>query len=373
MEIFFSTFTLFYCSLVLILFLGWKKIPLVKKTSISGEEDWPFLSIIIPVRNESAGILNLLNDLNQQSFPKGHFEVIVVDDFSTDDTVQKVNNHSHKLRIDLKVISLTKKLGGKKKALRTGIDQAKGEIIVTTDGDCRADAEWLACINAAFLQQQRMMVCGPVTFHNEASSFERLQTIEFASLIGTGAASLYYNFPNMCNGANLAFKKKAFESVNGYTGSDHIPSGDDEFLMHKMHEKYPGQVCFLKAKGAIVKTSALNQLKGFINQRKRWSGKWNLHGLQIKVLALIIFLYNLSLIAAFISSFLGYYQWNLLFIQLFFKILFEYLFLNEVLRFLDKKIKVFYFLLLQLIYPLYVVFFGLAANTGNYKWKERTY
>src|SRR5690606_7520040 len=92
-------------------------------------------------------------------------------------------------------------------------------IILTTDGDCRVGCDWLKAHAEIFAMQRPKLVSGPVTFYEGKTWFEQLQTIEFSSLVGTGAASIQAGKPNMCNGANLAFTKAAFQEVKGYEGN----------------------------------------------------------------------------------------------------------------------------------------------------------
>lgn len=370
MELIFSVLTCGYGFLTFLLFRGWEKIPAFKEAG--GLQRSLFLSVVIPVRNESANIAGLLGDVSRQVYAPANFEVIVVDDNSTDDTLEKVRAFQRGSALDVKLIKRENEPVGKKSALTAGINIARGEVIVTTDGDCRVHTGWLSSLNAFFVRKDLVMATGPVTFNGERSLFEQLQTIEFASLTGTGAASLYYNRPNMCNGANLAFKKEAFAAVDGYAGSWHIPSGDDEFLMHKMAAKYPGKVYFLKCQDAIVTTKACRNISGFIHQRKRWAGKWKLHKkVSVKILAIFIFLYHATFIIALFSAIYGSFNPGLFLCLAVIKILPELVFLRAVLKFMKKRLRPFYFLLLQIVYPWYVVFFGLTSNRGRYEWKGR--
>jgi hypothetical protein len=204
--------------------------------------------------------------------------------------------------------------------------------------------------------------------------FEQLQTIEFSSLIGTGAASMQAGSPNMCNGANLAFIKTAFETVNGYAGNMHQPSGDDEFLMRKIFQQYPKEIAFLKDQRAIVHTYAQKSLRAFYQQRRRWAGKWQAHNDgKAMVLALFIFIFYVSLLGFFLLTVIGFYDWKVFSLQMGIKVLSELLFLSSVLQFLIKPVHIGRFLLVQIIYPYYVIFFGIAAHRGYYSWKGRRY
>lgn len=381
MILFFSVLSVLYCSLLLVLYWHWKRIATFLPTT-SPHRPLPSLTVVIPARNEAETIGLLLQDLSEQVDVQGNplsFEVIVVDDASTDETVRRVNEFRSNtfFALRLETLRLTPDFVGshKKMALRQAIDRARGEIIVTTDGDCRVGPRWLSTVQLFFAQHRPTLVAGPVTFYREASLFEHLQTVEFASLVGTGAACLRAGRPNMANGANLAFLRSAFYEVDGYTGTLHIPSGDDEFLLQKMARRYPGRLAFLKHTDAIVRTTAQKTVGQFYQQRKRWASKWKLHrNYYVAGLAVFIFTYHLSGMLVVVLAALGHYPESVLAIQLAPKVLLEYLFLRSVLAAMRKPLRTTHFLLLQLIYAPYAVFFGMRANFGGgYTWKHRTY
>ena len=381
MILFFSVLSILYYALLLWLYFHWSKIPADEPPTHATAARLPCLTVVIPVRNESATILLLLQDLAEQSDPVDHllsYEVIVVDDASTDNTAQVVSNFLHTASYPIRLLSLEVppdfEGSHKKLALQQAIDAARGEVIVTTDGDCRAGKYWLATISRFFVRYQPVLLSGPVTFHHEESLFELLQTIEFASLIGTGAACLQARRPNMGNGANLTFSRAAFYEVGGYEGNLHVPSGDDEFLLQKMARHYPDRLAFLKQSEATVSTCAQKSLSAFYQQRKRWAGKWKLHHTYYTAaLAIFVFTYHLSAMIVSILTLLRQYPWPILLIQLFPKVVLEYLFLKSVLALMKKPLPLGYFFLMQLIYAPYAVFFGMRANFGGYTWKNRTY
>ena len=380
MILFFSVLSVLYYALLLWLYVHWIKIPTFELVPRASNLSLPSLSIVIPVRNESATLQALLQDLAEQTaYTDGApYEVIVVDDASTDNTAQIVRDFQRTASYSVRLLSLEIapdfRGSHKKAALRQAIDVAQGEIIVTTDGDCRVGPRWLSIISHFFAQHQPVLLSGLVTFHRTQSVFERLQTVEFASLIGTGAACLRAGHPTMCNGANLAFSRQAFYEVGGYEGSLHIPSGDDEFLLQKLARRYPHRVAFLKQPDATVSTCAQPSLTAFYQQRKRWAGKWKLHqNYFVAALAVFIFAYHLSVILVSVSTLVGQYPWPVLIIQLFPKVLLEYFFIKSVLTAMRKPLRFPYFLLMQLIYAPYAVFFGMRTNFGGYTWKNRTY
>lgn len=336
-----------------------------------------FISVIIPVRNEAKHILNLLQDLNRQTYSKKFFEVIVADDDSDDETPQILEDFGKISQFSFIINRLPEKKinsSPKKRAIESSIRLAKGDLIVCTDGDCRVPEKWLESLSDFQRKTGACLISSPVTFYSsDKSLFEKAQMIEFASLIGAGACAMMVNHPTMCNGANIAYLKSAFYEVEGFKGNEHLASGDDEFLMHKIADKFPGKVLFLKQREVIVETQAHSSLRSFYNQRKRWASKWKHYSKwQPTALAVFIFLANAAVLLATLL-----YMWNILsgsemiLIGLL-KFSAEFVYLFVITRFLRKMSAWIYIPFVQLIYPLYVVFFGLSAQGKNeYNWKGR--
>ncbi|HEY1056904.1 MAG TPA: glycosyltransferase, partial [Emticicia sp.] len=334
-----------------------------------------------PVRNEASNIIRLLKDLERQTYPKDRFEVIVADDDSTDNTFALLKSFEKITSLKLIINSLSPEENNaspKKRAINSSIKLALGELIVTTDGDCRVGEKWLETIAHFQAQKQAYLISAPVTFMNDSDSFlkrlwQQIQTIEFSSLIGSGACAMLIRKPNMCNGANLAYLKSVFHEVGGFAGNENLASGDDEFLMHKIAARFPDKVHFLKNQEAIVETQAHDSLKSFYYQRKRWASKWKHYNNPVTTaLAVFIFSANFSLIAAGILYSFHQLDWVNLLLIFSLKFSAELLFLILILSFLHKKSLIWLIPFVQLAYPLYVTFFGLTAQGKNeYIWKGR--
>ena len=333
------------------------------------------ISVIIPVRNEAANIVALLRDLEAQQYPKELLEVLVVDDHSTDNTVQLLHQYNSGSTMSISVLRLGDDVGvsTKKGAVKYGVEHASGELLVFTDGDCRVGPEWLQQYAYTYETKQPYFISGPVCFHNTHTTFERMQLVEFASLIGIGGASLALNRPNMCNGANLAYPKFIFEKVGGFAGNEGIASGDDEFLLHKVHQLFPGKAVFLKNAKAVVYTDARKSLISFLSQRVRWASKWRAYqSMNVQLVALVVFLVNFLLFLS-IPFFLFGHLPLLVFVAAYIvKFAIDFLFLERILSFLNKEKYVWHMLPLQLVYVPYVVFTGVAGLFGRYRWKGRT-
>jgi cellulose synthase/poly-beta-1,6-N-acetylglucosamine synthase-like glycosyltransferase len=361
---------LFTCVLI----IAWLQI----KVNTNNLERKPLhkITVIIPVRNEEENIKELLNDLRNQTYPIDLFEVLVVDDSSTDKTTSIVQDFIHENTLHWKLLSQTNfsVASPKKRAIQLAIAEATGNIIITTDGDCSVGKNWLKKIEQVFGNQETKLVSSSVTFWKEENLFQQLQTIEFGSLVASGACSMALGFPSMCNGANLAYRKEAFFEVGGFSGNDELASGDDEFLMHKIAEKYPNGVQFLKDKEVIVRTQAQTDWGKFYAQRKRWASKWSHYQIiSPKILAIFVFLSNFSILVStglLLFQTITYKDFLLI---LSFKFSAEFIFLGLVCNFLGHTSKIILIPFTQIIYPFYVTFFGLLAQrkTQKYEWKGR--
>jgi poly-beta-1,6-N-acetyl-D-glucosamine synthase len=333
------------------------------------------LSVIIPVRNEARYILNLLCDLEKQNYPNELFEVLVVDDHSDDHTAQLIAELIPDTHLNLRLLRLAEEGAqtGKKAAIKQGIAQASGELLVFTDGDCRVQPDWLRLFAYTYTSTQAVFISGPVAFHHTHTLLERMQLVEFASLIGVGGASIGLGQPNMCNGANLAYTRQVFNEVGGFAGNEGIASGDDEFLLHKVSQLYPDRVAFLKHDGAMVYTQARKTVRSFIAQRIRWASKWRSYqSWDVKLVALSVFAVNLLLFLAIPALLIGWLPFWTFLAAYAAKFAIDFLFLNRVLAFMRRKNYLIYMLPLQLVYIPYVLYTAVRGLSGRYQWKGRT-
>jgi len=374
MEVFFSLFLFIY-----LVFLGWvwqrwNRLPRTRLGSVVSE--LPGVTIVIPVRNEQEHIKALIDSLESVNYPQDKLEVIIIDDASTDKTPQLLNKHINPQGV-LRWMRLEQpqQFHGsyKKRALTHGIKSSRFPVIITTDGDCLFHPHWVETMVNAMVSRNLVFASGPVDYLKD-HAFAAPMNIELACLVATGAVSLQAHRPNMCNGANLCFLKEVFEEVGGYEGFEHIHSGDDEFLLYKIHQRYPKQVGFIKEAAAVVQTHPPGSLSELFNQRKRWSGKWKEHKSRIPgMLALSVFCFHLLLMVAVFGSLMGWYSWRMLIIQLAAKLLMEWLLVRSIYRFFGKSLSVGWILLMQLLYSIYVVIIGVTVQFSGYHWKKRHY
>ena len=177
----------------------------------------------------------------------------------------------------------------------------------------------------------------------------------------------------MCNGANLAFERPAFDAVNGYSGTDGLASGDDVFLMLKMKRKWRSSVHFVQDKRAIVYTEALESVGAFFQQRKRWASKSRAYrDVGVILVATIVLVMNLSILTALITSVFAPSLLSFAIALIVFKGVVDFFFLHLVASFFGRKSLLLLLLPEQVLYIFYVGIFGIVGWLGGYRWKGRT-
>ncbi len=335
------------------------------------------LTIIIPVRNEAENILDCLRSLIKVDYPLEFMEIIISDDDSYDSTPALVtdfikSNPEH--RIKLLEYSVND-LRGKKSAISRAVDQSAGEVIITTDADCKFDSDWLKTMAVNFNKPSINMVCGPVVLQPANTWVRALSSIEQAVLTLLSSGSMECGYPLMCNGANLAYRKSSFYDCGGFDyGSDH-PGGDDTFLMLSMNQKFPGSIVYLSDEKALVKSLPPSSFNELFGQRVRHGSKVSAYKEKyIRNVGAILSGFNILIVLVSILSFWWVDVRSPLLICFIIKLLLDLTF-GAFAIFSFGSNKLFPWLLpVILIYPLYITFVSIAVMFRySYKWKERHY
>ena len=381
-------FLLIYCFLIVYYRKSWVSISDFR-FRISDFKPTTKISVLIPARNEEQNIADCLQSIISQSYPAALHEVIVVDDHSTDNTaavVSSFNLHNVKL-IALKDFVTTKDINSyKKKAIEVAIQHSSGDLIITTDADCIVPPNWLQTIAAFYAEKSPAFIVMPVAVNCSSRFIEIFQALDFMTLQGITGASVNKKFHSMCNGANLAYTKKAFIDAGGFKGIDSIASGDDMLLMHKIFKQTPDAILFLKSKEVIVQTKPMHTLKDFFNQRIRWASKADKYDdKSIFAVLLVVYLFNLLLIvlpviALFKNMVFSIHVYTITFITsilewwlflLVIKTITEFFFLFSVAKFFNRQKLLFWFPVMQPLHIVYTVIAGWLGKFGSYKWKGR--
>lgn len=349
----------------------WERLHDFEPKPISASSRIPFLSVLIPARNEAHNLPPLMHALLHQDYFSAHYEVILIDDHSSDETVSTAKATGLP---NLTVISAggDAHLSSKKKALAAGVAHARGALILCTDADCIPPPGWLSTMAAFYSANSASFIAAPVAYDFDRTPLQLLQAIDFLTLQGITAASVSSQFHSMCNGANLAYTKEAFNSVSGFAGIDKVASGDDMLLMHKIWKRTPDKVFYMKSRAAIVITRPMLTWKEFIQQRIRWASKTTYYeDKRVFWTLMLIYFVNLAFMVLVISGFWNNLYWQIAGVFLFSKALIEAPFVASVARFYNQRGLMLYFFLLQPLHIAYTVSIGLFSQMGTYEWKGR--
>lgn len=373
----FIFFLLFIGYLLLIDYYSaaWKQLPAY---DVAAKEPKSFVSVIIAARNEADNLPILLDSLRHQDYPTGLWELIIIDDHSTDKSWQILEAFVGKdlplrpYRLKDLLKEGEKIAAFKKRAIEAGIELAKGSLIVCSDADCYFNPQWLRTLAVFQEENNAQFIAAPVHIVPGGTVISRFQSLDFLILQGITGASVFRRFHSMCNGANLAYTKAIFEEVGGFRGIDQIPSGDDMLLMHKIARTRPESVFYLKSRQAIVQTAAMTNWKSFFQQRIRWASKTDVYD-DRKLLRVLILVYLLNACFLFlgIASFFPGPWWIFFCVFLLAKIMIEYPFVRRVAQFFDAGKLLLYFIPFQPAHILYTVIAGWLGRFGSYEWKMR--
>jgi glycosyltransferase involved in cell wall biosynthesis len=340
-----------------------------KNFSIADTEATQLVTVIIPARNESANIKACLSALMAQTYPRSLIEIIVVDDLSEDDTAEIVKN------FPVKLIRNNPKPGTiafKKQAIATGISQASGALILTTDADCIVANTWVSTMVNTLQSQRAYMVTGPVKMMPGNQCLSMFQSLDFAILQGITAASVGSGIHDMSSGANLAYIKSFYHEVGGFSGIDDIASGDDMLLMQKFSAQYPGSIGYAFSTDAMVNTKTEPTWKLFLQQRIRWASKATKYKDPVLFrILLLVYAVNLWVVALLVMGLWNRRAFVFGLILMIIKLMIEWRFVQNVLQFFSLLPLMRWFPIAQPLHILYTVVSGFFGQAGGYRWKGR--
>ena len=347
----------------------------------SGTNEHKFdVSVIVAARNEEKAITGCLEALLNQTYPKGKYEIIVIDDQSTDNTSEIVtsflqNNSEMTL---LKINEPVANWSHKKYALHTGIEKSRGEIILTTDADCIVKPTWIEGMISCFEEDVGMVVgfSQVGTQDEKLTIFEKLQAFDFLSLMTAAAGTIGNNLPWAASGQNLAYRKKAFERVGGFERIRQRPSGDDVLLLQLISTMTDWKIRFAAREDTFVTTRPVKTMGGFINQKRRWASNSVLQvTLNKRFFAFLVVTFTLNallLVTLPLSLFLRELSlgpW----ICLLAKAGVDFALLVKGAHLFRRHDLLKYFLLWEILQIPYIVVSGILGTTRGFTWKERHY
>ncbi|WP_430814308.1 glycosyltransferase [Carboxylicivirga sp. RSCT41] len=323
------------------------------------------VSLIIPFKDEAHNMQQLIGSLKNQTI--GTWELILINDHSTDNGSSIAKTLLRNCHIDSRIINAENL--GKKAALLQGVKLAKYELIVTTDADCTFHKDWLNTLSTFHSSRNVDLIIAPVTIKRTKGFLSRFQQIDFAALQLSGAAAALQNKAIMCNGANIMCKKELYLKAQL---QPQIASGDDMFLLEWMKSQHK-KIAFIKSKQVLVQTEPVHTCIGFLQQRARWAAKApRYRDKHIITTGLMVSSLNLMIFAALTGGIWLPALWAVAGVSIMVKSIWDYLLLQSGSKDLNFNITFFEVLLLQLLYPVYVISVLIFPAFNTIQWKSRT-
>lgn len=346
----------------------------IKDLNIYHEKTKAKFSILIPFRNEEENLITLLISLKNLDYPTSYFEVILINDFSTDDSKNIIEHYCITNAIkNFSIISNQKSnKSPKKTALLEGVKKSHYPWIITTDADCIIPKNWLHSYNCVISKDKPDMICGPVSFTHDSNFISKFQILDMLTLQTTTVSSFGLDKPFLCNGANLAYNKKVFFNLNAFEDNDHIISGDDTFTLQKFI-KNKKKVTYVKSLEAQVLTTAQKSISDLINQRLRWVSKSNHYNIYGKITGMIVVVTNFYMVWLILFTFYQGQNLKKLVALFILKFIIDYIYITLGNSFFKLKISINDVIISSFVYPFYCVLIALMAPFSRFQWKERTF
>ncbi len=246
---------------------GWRRSR--RQDASPPSDECPPISVVVAARNEADTLPALLDALAQQSHPS--FEVILVDDASTDDTAALAAEWTAD-RSYARVVQVTEPSAPRKKhALTKGIAAARNDLLAITDADCTPPPDWLSALAATHAQTDNDLVLvgySPLRGSGLLGTFARYETLVDALYT---AAAIGLGRPFMAVGRNLSYPRSVFDTVNGFdhAGGQTSLSGDDDLFVQAVHRHDAAEVRALLSESTFVPTSAPSSWREWIRRRRR--------------------------------------------------------------------------------------------------------
>lgn len=327
------------------------------------------VTVIVPARNEESVIQECIESLANSNYPKDKYEIIAVNDRSTDKTKEIIEGLQNNIK-NLKLINVNRNnddsnLKGKQGALDKGIKESENDVILLTDADCTVPGDWVKTISQ-FYNEQKIGLVASYTMVEGTTFFDNIQSLEWILLCAMASAGIGYGVPLGCYGNNMSVRKSAYQEIGGYEKLQFSVTEDLSLLLniyragHKVH--------YICDKGTCIKTKPVRSFGEYISQHKRWS----LGGLDLGWIAPVFVITTLSIWIGFVASLIiGNIPLAIGFI--FLRVLGDAIILFQPLFKLKQRrlikympIALIFFMLFELILPIFLL-------DPKIKWKDQTF
>ena len=293
-----------------------------------------------------------LNALITQDYPHHNYEIIIVDDQSTDHTLERLKSLKTRQTIILQNPRREKYHSSKKAALEWGILKARGPILLFTDADCQPPPSWIKTM-VSFFDASTGLVAGfsPQTARN--ALLNRLLNIDAGAAAVVSAASIGWGRGITCTGRNLAYRKKAFDDIGGFNATPDSLSGDDDFMLQAI-SRHPGwKIKYALDVDARVPAQGPDTVNRFLQQKNRHISAGKHYPFVAKVLFAVYHISNLLLWLSLLAAFFSFYFLLFFFVKFFVDFFILRFFLGHFSEKINKG-----FLVWELLFLYYNVIAG---------------
>ncbi len=227
------------------------------------------ISVIVPVRNEEKRLATVLESLASQNYSKDFFEVIIVDDRSTDSTYEiakkfQANNSNFKI---LKIEKEHSFLSGKQNALHSAILSAKSEIIFNTDAGCTMKNDFLFELNKLFSEDVNVVLCRPICILKNRSFLVKFQGMTDKLIADGFMIPAMLNSPIAGRGAGFAFLRECYLSSGGYPKVGYSLIEDEALIRHFARNKFK----IVAGNNLVVRKEPKDSWHEMLIQHRRWA------------------------------------------------------------------------------------------------------
>jgi cellulose synthase/poly-beta-1,6-N-acetylglucosamine synthase-like glycosyltransferase len=337
--------------------------------------EWHSVSVVVPARNESEVLQRTLLSLLKQDYP-GAWEVVVVDDRSTDGTAEILAQMSAAVE-KLRFITVTElnPPSPKKNALALGIRESQGEIIVTTDADCVYDRAWLRSM-VSHMTPDVGVVAGLTVFDlptRPVPAWQKIQWLDFVAQQYLAAGAAGAGVPSSCNGSNLAYRRAVYREISGFGRSADQVSGDDVLFAQRVSKQTNWKVVFNTARESIVRSLPVPTVRDVFYQRVRWASKGLAYRRSMLVFLFGMYLYFAMWMAAPAVALVAPALLPALLAIALWKIACDYLTLRVGCGIFGQQSMLKYFLPFEFLHVMLSPVFGVAGLFVPYRWKGEWY
>lgn len=304
------------------------------------------ISIIIPFKNEERKLPNLLKSLSSIDYPASKFEIILVNDNSTDNSENIIKTYTFS---NVRIINaLTKNISGKKGALEIGINHSNYDIIVITDADCIVEKNWLKSISQK-ISEGYDLVFGYSPLIKDKSLIAKISSYENLKNYILYILLTQLRVPFGATARNFAFKKSVYNAVSGYSNTTETLSGDDDLFIRECLKKN-FKIGFFLNKDSYVYSYPSVSFKEYFKRKSRHTKTSHYYLTKHKIILGLWYSTNtFATLTIFLLPFSIYYS-----IPFLIKVVFDLVLVFRIKRIMYHDFNIIEIIYLELIYQFFI-------------------